>query len=92
MDDAQLLRYSRHVLLDELGPDAQAKFAAAHALIVGIGTVVAPWFIMQPAMGAGIAASRTPRPAEARLHSLLTHAVFGVALYLAGWIVSGVVG
>ena len=25
MDDAQLLRYSRHILLDELGPDAQAE-------------------------------------------------------------------
>ena len=37
MDDAQLLRYSRHILLDELGPDAQAKFAAAHVLIVGMG-------------------------------------------------------
>ena len=29
MDDAQLLRYSRHILLDELGPDAQQKFASA---------------------------------------------------------------
>lgn len=62
------------------------------ALIVGVGTVVAPYFIMQPAMGAGVAASRTPRPATARLHSLLTHTVFGVALYLAGWIVSRIVG
>lgn len=62
------------------------------ALIVGVGTVVAPYFIMQPAMGAGIAASRTPRPGMARLHSLLTHTVFGVALYLAGWIASRLVG
>jgi adenylyltransferase/sulfurtransferase len=37
MDDAQLLRYSRHLLLDELGPDAQARFAAAHVLVVGTG-------------------------------------------------------
>ena len=37
MDDRQLLRYSRHILLDELGPDAQERFAAAHALIVGTG-------------------------------------------------------
>ncbi|GIK85717.1 MAG: molybdopterin biosynthesis protein MoeB [Betaproteobacteria bacterium] len=37
MDDRQLLRYSRHLLLDELGPDAQARFASAHALIVGAG-------------------------------------------------------
>ena len=32
MDDAQLLRYSRHILLPELGIDAQESFAAAHAL------------------------------------------------------------
>ena len=37
MDDAQLLRYSRHILLPELGIDAQERFAAAHALIVGAG-------------------------------------------------------
>ncbi|WP_342708411.1 DUF2938 domain-containing protein [Bradyrhizobium sp. B124] len=58
----------------------------APALIVGIGSVAAPFLVMQPAMGAGIAASRTPRPWAARLQSLLTHAVFGVGLYAAGWI------
>jgi hypothetical protein len=42
---------------------------------------------MQPGMGAGIAASRTPRPAAARVQSLITHTVFGVGLYAAGWIV-----
>jgi hypothetical protein len=55
----------------------------APALITGVATVVAPFFIMQPAMGAGIAASRTPRPGAARLHSLVMHAVFGLGLYLA---------
>jgi adenylyltransferase/sulfurtransferase len=37
MDDQQLLRYSRHILLDELGTAAQERFAAAHALVVGTG-------------------------------------------------------
>jgi hypothetical protein len=55
------------------------------ALLVGIGTVAAPFLLMQPAMGAGIAASRTPRPAAARLQSLMTHAVFGLGLYAAGY-------
>jgi Protein of unknown function (DUF2938) len=55
------------------------------ALIVGIGSVVAPFLLMQPGMGAGIAACRTPRPAAARLQSLITHAVFGLGLYVAGW-------
>ena len=51
------------------------------ALAVGIATVAAPFLLMQPGMGAGVAASRTARPALARFHSLLTHAVFGAGLY-----------
>jgi hypothetical protein len=58
------------------------------ALVVGISTVAAPFLVMQPGMGAGIAASRTPRPAAARLQSLVTHAVFGLGLYAAGWATS----
>jgi hypothetical protein len=57
--------------------------APGRALAVGVGTVVFPFFVMQPGMGAGIAASRTPRPAAARLHSVVTHAVFGIGLYAA---------
>ena len=57
----------------------------APALAVGIVTALAPFLIMQPAMGAGFAASRTPRPWHSRLQTLLTHAVFGVGLYAAGW-------
>jgi hypothetical protein len=58
------------------------------ALLVGIVTVAAPFLVMQPGMGAGIAASRTPRPAAARFHSLVTHAIFGLGLYAAGWAAS----
>jgi hypothetical protein len=57
------------------------------ALIVGIATVAAPFLLMQPGMGAGIAASRTPRPATARLQSVLTHTIFGLGLY-AGALIS----
>ncbi|MEI2720014.1 MAG: DUF2938 domain-containing protein [Gemmatimonadales bacterium] len=60
--------------------------ALGPALLVGIGTTAAPLLIMQPAMGAGVAASRTPRPNAARLQSLLTHAIYGLGLYLAGWL------
>jgi len=56
------------------------------ALLVGIGTVAAPFLVMQPGMGAGVAASRTPRPAAARLQSLVTHTIFGLGLYAAGWV------
>ncbi|TVP15729.1 DUF2938 domain-containing protein [Shewanella sp. KCT] len=53
------------------------------ALAVGLVTVLAPFLLMQPGMGAGIAASRLPNPGQARLHSLLTHGIFGLGLYLS---------
>jgi hypothetical protein len=52
-------------------------------MLVGLGTILAPWLVMQPAMGAGIAASRTPNPSAARLRNLATHAVYGIGLYLS---------
>ena len=58
------------------------------ALVVGLGTIIAPWFVMQPAMGAGIAGSRTPNPTATRLRNLGTHAVYGVGLYLSAVAVS----
>lgn len=59
-----------------------AKPTLAPALLYGIGTVVFPFFIMQPSFGLGIAASRTPKPMRSRLKSLVTHTVFGVGLYV----------
>jgi hypothetical protein len=53
------------------------------ALLIGLGTVVAPFLVMQPGMGAGIAGSRTARPGATRLQSLLTHGVFGLGLYVS---------
>ena len=55
------------------------------ALVVGLATVAAPFLVLQPAFGAGIAASRTPHPNVARLRSVLTHLSFGVGLYLSAW-------
>jgi hypothetical protein len=53
------------------------------ALFIGIVTVLAPWLVLQPALGAGIASSKTPRPVFNSFKSLVTHAVFGVGLFLA---------
>ena len=53
------------------------------ALFLGVGTVLIPYFIVQPALGLGIASARTPHPAQARLKSLMTHTVFGIGLYLS---------
>ncbi|MFN0179561.1 MAG: DUF2938 domain-containing protein [Gemmatimonadales bacterium] len=52
------------------------------ALLYGVGTVVFPLFVLQPSLGLGIASSKTPKPTQARLKSLVTHFVFGVGLYL----------
>ena len=58
------------------------------ALLYGLVSVIFPFFIMQPSFGLGIAASRTPRPAQARLKSLMTHTVFGIGMYSCALIVS----
>lgn len=60
------------------------------ALSIGLVTVVAPLFILQPAMGAGVASRKTPRPVFAAVKSLVTHAVFGVGMYLAALVASRV--
>lgn len=52
------------------------------ALLYGIGTVVFPFFMMQPSLGLGIASSKAPNPTQARLKSLMTHTVFGIGLYV----------
>lgn len=60
------------------------------AIIVGIGTVLAPFLILQPGMGAGIAASRTPNPNIARLRSVMAHGAFGIGLYVSGIIIAAI--
>lgn len=58
------------------------------ATVFGLATLFAPWLVMQPAMGAGVFASRAPRPALVRVTNFSMHGIFGVALYL-GWVLIG---
>ena len=74
------------LLLAVWGPAWVRQPMVGPALLVGIGTVAAPFLLMQPGMGAGIAARRTPRPAAARVQSLITHTIFGLGLYASGWV------
>ncbi|MDO8279802.1 MAG: DUF2938 domain-containing protein [Burkholderiaceae bacterium] len=60
------------------------------ALSIGIATIAAPWLLMQPAMGAGIASSKTPAPAKNRARSLANHAVFGLGLYATAVLVASI--
>src|SRR5215471_2836742 len=53
------------------------------ALIFGVVTVAIPFFVMHPSFGLGLASSQAPNPTQARLRSLMSHAVFGVGLYVS---------
>ncbi|RFA27030.1 hypothetical protein CAI21_15900 [Alkalilimnicola ehrlichii] len=57
-------------------------------IIFGLATVAVPFFVMQPAFGLGMAASKTPNPKQARIRSLMAHASFGVGLYFAALMLS----
>nr|BFD44154.1 DUF2938 domain-containing protein [Pseudomonas sp. FFPRI_1] len=72
------------LLLLICGPGWAHQPTLAPALIIGVLTVAAPFLLMQPGMGLGVAASNTPKPHTARLRSLLSHSVFGLGLYGAG--------
>jgi molybdopterin-synthase adenylyltransferase len=53
LQDAQLLRYSRHILLDELGIEGQQQLLASHALIVGAGGLGSPVALYLGSAGVG---------------------------------------
>jgi hypothetical protein len=53
------------------------------ALAAGVVTVIAPLLVLQPALGAGIASSKTARPFFNAMKSVATHTVYGFGLYLS---------
>ncbi|MFM6985222.1 MAG: HesA/MoeB/ThiF family protein [Hydrogenophaga sp.] len=53
MEDAQLLRYSRHILLDELGVEGQTQLLASHALVIGAGGLGSPVALYLGSAGVG---------------------------------------
>ena len=53
MDDSQLLRYSRHILLPEVGIEGQEKLLSAHALVIGAGGLGSPVAMYLAASGVG---------------------------------------
>lgn len=57
------------------------------AVTVGLCTAAAPLFVMQPAMGAGFAAAKTPAPVRTCLRSIANHAVFGLGLYVSAVVI-----
>ena len=53
MTDEQLLRYSRHILLDELGVEGQQRLTASHALVIGAGGLGSPVALYLGTAGVG---------------------------------------
>ena len=64
MNDAQLLRYSRHILLEELGIEGQQRLLAAHALVIGAGGLGSPVALYLASAGWARSRSSTTTPSS----------------------------
>lgn len=64
------------------GRDWIAEPSFVPVWVFGILTIAAGWFLLQPAIGAGWAASRTPSPARTRVLGLLAHTVFALGMWV----------
>lgn len=65
------------------GPNWVQQPTFVPAFLTGVATVAMPLLVMQPAMGSGFAASKTPTPLKNCARSVTNHAVFGAGMYLA---------
>ncbi|MEM8630661.1 MAG: DUF2938 domain-containing protein [Pseudomonadota bacterium] len=69
-----------------MGPDWLAEPTFLPAFIFSIIVVGFGWFLLQPGMGLGWAASKTPNPWKVRTMNLLAHTVFALGLWVGALI------
>lgn len=69
-----------HVLV--MGTEWLANPTIVPSLMTGIVTIVFPFFVIQPCLGFGIAATKTPVPWKSRMLSLLAHTSYGIGLFM----------
>jgi hypothetical protein len=70
-----------------VGPGWLAEPRVLPAWFFGIATVAFGWFLLQPGLGFGWAASKTLDPTRVRLFNLAGHTVFGLGLFLTGLLI-----
>lgn len=76
------------IILAMIAP--QGWFAAPSFIlpwIVGIVTVGAGWFLLQPGLGIGCAASKTPNPTKVRILNLVAHTIFALGMFVAALVI-----
>lgn len=71
------------ILVAALGVSWLESPTPTPAILIGMATVAAPLFVMQPAMGSGFVSSKTATPLRNCAKSFVNHTVFGVGMYLA---------
>ena len=75
-----------YVLLVLAGPDWLQAPTVLPPLLIGWVTVGAGWFILQPGMGAGWAASKPANKWQVRFLNILGHTIFGLGLYAGAFL------
>ncbi|MBX3134531.1 MAG: DUF2938 family protein [Gemmatimonadaceae bacterium] len=76
------------VFVGAAGADWLLRPTVLPALGFGVVTVALPFFVLQPALGLGLASSATRDPLAARIKSLATHSVYGLGLYACARVLS----
>ena len=93
MNDAQLLRYSRHILLDELDVEGQQALLASHALIIGAGGLGSPVALYLGSAGVGhLTVVDHDRVDATNLQRQIAHTLVSVGLFKAESIQRAIAG